>query len=579
MKKIERMSKMGLEPQKIGLVNRRLPALICTVLVLATVVVFWQVLNHDFTNYDDDNYVTENRHVQSGLTPANVIWAYSNFKPSYWMPLVWLSFMLDFELYGLNPGGYHLTNLLLHIINTLLLFLIFRRMTGAVWKSAFIAALFALHPLNVESVAWVAERKNVLSTCFWMLTILAYIYYVARPSIKKYLLILLTFTLGLMAKPIVVTLPFVLLLLDCWPLERFQPDQWLGSNHSPRSKSSSAPERRTSSLRLVLEKTPLFVLATIVGVMTFLAQQSSGAAKSMGQYPLTDRIANAVVSYASYMGKMIWPQNLAVFYPHPGNSLPVWQITGAALLLISVSFVVMRSARQYPYFLVGWLWYLGTLVPVIGLVQSGDQGMADRFTYVPLIGLFIMITWGASELLKTWRHRGMILAVTASTLLLTFAICSALQVRYWKNDTTLFTHALEVTENNFLAQNNLGAAMAREGRLDEAIVHFGEALRISPNYVRAHYNLGLALAKKGRLDEAIVHYSEALRLEPDYPDALNGLGVALARQGRIEEAIVYFAAALKINPDYAPARSNLDLALQKMAKKTETAGGEQNSGP
>jgi len=553
--------------------------LICLLLVLTILIVFRQVVNYDFTNYDDDNYVTENRHVQNGLTRANVIWAYSNFKPSYWMPIVWLSFMLDFDLYGLNPRGYHLTNMLLHMANTLLLFLIFKKLTGAVWKSAFIAALFALHPLNVESVAWVAERKNVLSTFFWMLTILTYIYYVARPSIKKYVLIPLTFTFGLMAKPMVVTLPFVLLLLDYWPLERCQPDQWLNSNHSPRSKSFSAPERRTPTLRLVLEKTPLFVLAAIVCVMTFLAQQSSGATKSMGQYPLTDRIANAFVSYASYIGKMIWPEDLAVFYPHPGNSVPLWQLTGVALLLTCVSILLMRAARRHPYFVVGWFWYLGTLFPAIGLVQSGDQGMADRFTYVPLIGLFIMITWGASELVKTWRHRGMILAVTASTLLLTFAICSALQVRYWENNITLFTHALKVTENNFLAHNNLGAGMAGEGRLDEAIVHFREALRISPNFVRAHYNLGLALAKQGMLDEAIVHYSEALRLKPDYPQALNGLGVALARQGRLEEAIVHFTAALKINPDYAPARGNLDLALQKMAETTKTPGRQQNPGP
>ena len=559
--------------------NRGYEYLICLLLVLTILVVFRQVVNYDFTNYDDDNYVTENHHVQHGLTLANVIWAYTSFKPSYWMPITWLSFMLDFELYGLNPSGYHLTNLFLHIANALLLFLIFKRMTGAVWKSAFIAALFALHPLNVESVAWVAERKNVLSTFFWMLTILTYIYYVARPSLKRYMLIPLTFAFGLMAKPMVVTLPFVLLLLDYWPLERFQPDQWLSRNHLPRSKSYSAPGQRTRTLHLVLEKTPLFVLAVIVSVMAFLVQQGSGAAKSTEQYPLTDRIVNALVSYVNYIGKMIWPKNLAVFYPHPGNNWALWQVGGAFLLLVFVSILVLRTARRHPYFVVGWLWYLGTMVPVIGLVQSGDQGMADRFTYVPLIGLFIMITWGASELVKTWRHRRMILAVTASTLLLTFAICSSLQVRHWKNNITLFTHALNATENNFLAHHNLGSAIARQGRYEEATAHFMETLRISPKHVKAHYNLALALAKQGRLDEAIAHYSDALRLRPDYPEALNGLGVALARQGKLKDAIAHFTAALQVKPDYAPARGNLDLALQKMANTIKTPENHQDPGP
>lgn len=547
------------------------------VLIFATLAVFWQVVNYNFTNYDDDQYVTENRRIQTGLTPQNVAWAFTSVEPSYWMPLVWLSFMLDFELYGLSPSGYHLTNLLLHICNTLLLFLIFKRMTGAVWQSAFIAALFGLHPLNVESVAWVAERKNLLSTFFCMLTILTYIYYVARPSLKRYLLIPLAFACGLMAKPMVVTLPFVLLLLDYWPLERFQPDQWLSSDHLAGSKFDGCSGLGKVALRLVLEKLPLFLLAGAVSIMTFLVQQSSGAAKSIEQYPLTDRIANALVSYVRYMGKMIWPQDLAVFYPHPGNSVPLWQLTGAALLLVCVSIVLLRSARRYPYFVVGWLWYLGTLVPVIGLVQSGDQGMADRFTYVPLIGLFVLITWGAYQLAKAWRHQRMILAVTASTLLLALSICSSLQARHWENNITLFTHALNVTENNFLAHNNLGAAMASQGRYEEAIPHFLETLRISPYHVRAHYNLGLALAKQGKLDEAIAQYSNALRLRPDYPEALNGLGVALARQGKLEEAIEHFTAALRVEPDYGSARGNLSLALQQMAKKTEISGRNQKN--
>jgi tetratricopeptide (TPR) repeat protein len=548
--------------------------LISLLLVCTTLAIFWQIVYCDFTNYDDNQYVTENRHVQNGLTSENVAWAFTSCEPSYWMPLSWLSFMLDFELYGLNPMGYHWTNLLLHIANTLLLFLIFKRMTGAVWKSAFIAALFGLHPLNVESVAWVAERKNVLSTFFWMLTVLTYLYYVARPSLRRYLLIFFTFAFGLMAKPIIVTLPFVLLLLDYWPLQRLQSDQWLNGNGTPRSRSQSHSRQRWSPLRLVLEKVPFFVLAAITSVLTFLVQHNSGAAKSVELFPLKDRIANALVSYVAYIGKMIWPQNLAVFYPHPGSGLPLWQIVGAVLLLAGITILATGVTRRHPFILVGWLWYLGTLVPVIGLVQSGDQGMADRFTYVPLIGLFVIIAWGVPRLMAGWHYGRFALVSSAGTVILLLAICTTMQLRHWKNDTTLFTHALRVTENNFLAHHNLGSALARQGRYEEATAHFMETLRISPNHVTGHYNLGLALAKQGRLDEAIAQYSAALRLKPDYPEALNGLGVVLARQGKLKDAIAHFTAALQVKPDYAPARGNLNLAHQKMAKPTKTPGGQ-----
>jgi len=552
---------------------------ISLLLVGTTLAVFWQVVHCDFTTYDDNQYVTENRRVQTGLTPQNVAWAFTSCEPSYWMPTIWLSFMLDFEIYGLNPSGYHLTNLFLHIANTLLLFLIFKRMTGAVWKSAFVAALFALHPLHVESVAWVAERKDVLSTLFWMLTLWTYLGYVERPAFSRYLLPILFFALGLMAKPMLVTVPFILLLLDYWPLERFQPDQWVSGNGTPNAISQNHPWQKSSSLRLVLEKVPFFVLATITSVVTFFVQHNSGAAKSLELHPLKDRIANGLVSYASYIGKMIWPQNLAVFYPHPGSGLPLWQIVGATLLLAAVFILAIRAARRHPFILVGWLWYLGTLVPAIGLVQSGDQAMADRFTYVPLIGLFIIIAWGVPRLIKGWHYRRIVLISSSGALLLVLAICTTMQLRHWKNDITLFTHALKVTENNFLAHNNLGSAIASQGRYEEATTHFMEALRISPNHARAHYNLALALAKQGRLGEAIAHYSDALRLRPDYPEALNGLGVALARQGKLKDAIAHFNAALQVKPDYAPARGNLDLALEKMAKTTKTPVRHQNPGP
>ena len=471
--------------------------------------------------------------------------------------------MLDCQLYGLNPAGHHLTNVLLHSASTVLLFLVLQWMTGARWRSAFVAALFAVHPLHVESVAWVAERKDVLSTFFWMLTLWAYAWYVFRPTLSRYLLTLLCFVLGILAKPMAVTLPFVLLLLDYWPLNRLALNQQVDDKDSLVDKESFSPDSgRWFATNVIIEKLPFLSIAALTSIVTLFIQQSSGAAKSLFQYPLTDRITNALVSYVSYIGKMIWPQNLAVVYPHPGQSLTMWQAALAGLMLLVISTAVIRVGRRYPYLPVGWLWYVGTLVPVIGLIQSGDQGMADRYTYIPLIGLFIIISWGVSEFVKNWRHRRIVLASTASTLLLILTICALLQVRHWKNDITLFTHALNVTENNFVAHNNLGAALARQGKLKDAIPHFIEALRIFPDYERSHFNLGLARDKQGALDEALVHFSAALQIKPDYPEAHNGLGVALARQGRLEEAIAHFRAALQLQPDNGMARANLDLAIQ-----------------
>jgi tetratricopeptide (TPR) repeat protein len=544
--------------------------IICLLLVLTILVVFWQGVKNDFTNFDDNQYVTENQHVQAGLTWKNLVWAFTTTKAVNWHPLTWLSHMLDCQLYGLNPAGHHLTNVLLHSASTILLFLVLQWMTGARWRSAFVAALFAVHPLHVESVAWVAERKDVLSAFFWMLTLWAYAWYVYRPTLSRYLLTLLCFVLGILAKPMAVTLPFVLLLLDYWPLNRLALNQQVDDKDSLVDKESLSPDSgRWFATNVVIEKLPFLSIAALTSIVTLFIQQSSGAAKSLVQYPLTDRITTALVSYVSYIVKMIWPQNLAVFYPHPGQSLTMWQPALAGLLLVVVSVVLIRAGRRYPYLPVGWLWYVGTLVPVIGLIQSGDQGMADRYTYIPLIGLFIIISWGVSEFVKNWRHRRIVLALTASTLLLILTICALLQVRHWKNDITLFTHALNVTENNFVAHNNLGAALARQGKLKDAIPHFIEALRIFPDYERSHFNLGLARDKQGALDEALVHFSEALQIKPDYPEAHNGLGVALARQGRLEEAIAHFRAALQLQPDNGMARANLDLAIQLVGETTK----------
>jgi len=541
--------------------GRFLTRLVCLLLILATSAVYWHVTGHDFVLLDDDIYVYENRYVQNGLTSDSMIWAFTTTHAGFKIPLTWLSLMLDFELYGLNAGGYHLTSLLLHIANVLLVFFILKLMTGALWRSGFVAALFALHPLHVESVAWVTERKDVLSTLFWLLTIWAYLGYVERPGMKRYLLIIVSFTLGLMAKPMLVTLPFVLLLLDYWPLGRFQ----VGHSADALKATVQAPiksgQPMSAVLSLVWEKIPLFALVAVSSVVTFLAQKSTGALGDFETLPIKIRIANGLVSYVKYLGKMIWPRSLAVFYPHPGHSLPIWKAAGAGLLLLCISILVVRGARRYPYLVVGWLWYIGTLVPVIGFVQAGSQAMADRFTYIPLIGLYIIIAWGVPEIMPRWPHRKLYLASLSTTLFLFLMVLTWKQVQNWKNSISLFEHTLEVTSNNWLCNNNLGVVLDRKGRTDEAIKHYLEALRIKPDYAEAHYNLGVALDGKGRTDEAIKHYLEALRLEPDYVEAHNNLGVAFARKGNVDVALKHFQKALQINPNFSYARDNLKKAL------------------
>ncbi|MGD8995253.1 MAG: tetratricopeptide repeat protein [Syntrophobacterales bacterium] len=532
--------------------TNRLPRLVYLVLIFVTLVVFHQLPSHDFINLDDDILVYENPHVHAGLNKEGIAWAFTTFEAYNYHPLTWLSHMLDCELFGLRPGMHHLTNLLFHLMNTALLLFVLRRMTGALWRSGFVAALFALHPLHVESVAWVAERKDLLSAFFWFLSIWAYARYTERPGLNRYLPVLLFFSLGLLAKPMVVTLPFVLLLLDFWPLGRTQFHQ-AGTDNRPL-------QQKVSVFRLVWEKIPLFALAAISIVVTFAAQQQGGALKSLEAFPLTTRIANALISYLSYIGKMIWPHNLAVYYPHSG-SIPVWQAAGAGLTLICVTVLVIWIARKRPYLAVGWLWYLGTLVPVIGLVQVGSQAMADRYTYLPLVGLFIALAWGVPCLFAGWRHRQSMLAILATIVLVSFTVCTWLQLRHWQNSITLFQHTLQVTTNNHFAHNNLGVALAQDGRLNEAISHYSEALRLKPGAFEVHNNLANALAAQGSVNEAIQHYFEALRLEPDYDKAHNNLGNVLAGTGRGEEAIIHYSEAIKINPDYAGAHYNLANAL------------------
>jgi len=445
-------------------------------LMILTFATFEQVRTYDFINYDDNRYITENQHVQSGLTLEGVTWAFTTTHAANWHPLTWLSHMLDCQLYGLNPSGHHLTNLVFHIASTLLLFLVLERMTGALWRSAFVAALFALHPLHVESVAWAAERKDVLSTFFWMLTMWTYVHYVERPGFNRYLLVLLSFVLGLLSKPMLVTLPFVLLLVDYWPLGRFQFGRLSGDRRSHTPKSSDTGDQKSIVLRLIREKVPFFVLCAISSILTIFAQQKIGALGSLESYTLGSRIANASVSYVRYIEKMVWPRHLAVLYPYQ-QMLPIWKVLGSGLLLVGVSVLVIRAVRKHPYLGVGWFWYLGTLIPVIGLVQVGKQAMADRYTYVPLIGLFVMIAWGVPDLLAGWRFRKVVLSISTGLLLSLLMIVTNLQVKHWQNDITLFEHTLAATSNNFIIHYNLGVAFDRQGKTQEAIAHFAEALR------------------------------------------------------------------------------------------------------
>ena len=504
-------------------------------LFLATFAVYAQVRHFDFVNFDDPEYVTANPHVRAGITPASVVWAFTSGEAANWFPLTRLSHMLDYQMFGLRSGWHHLTNVLLHALAVLLLFAFLNRSTGRRWPSAWVALIFALHPLHVESVAWVAERKDVLSAFFWFLALWSYVR-------RHYWLTLLAFCLGLMSKPMVVTLPFVLLLLDRWPLRQ--------------------PLR--SALRV---KIPMMGLSAAGATAAYLVQRSSGAVREVGQFPLGLRVENAVVSYAIYIVKMFWPARLAVFYPYP-HDLPVWQIALSALLLVGVSMVVLRQRRSRPYLAVGWLWYLGTLVPVIGLIQVGAQARADRYTYLPMVGLSIMLVWGLPEVLKSKvAISGAIVACLACAVL-----CEA-QIQYWRNSETLFRHALDVTSSNYLAHHNLGVAFADEGRFPEAIKQYQAALQIEPNAANVQTDYGNALAKSGRIPEAIEHYEAALRVLPDSPITHNDLANALAAApGSVPEAIAEYQTALRLKPDYEEARKNLAQVQSNAAEMQYSMG-------
>ena len=520
------------------------------ILIVTTLGVYWPVKNYEFINFDDNVYLTSNPIVKRGLSFKNITWALASRHASNWHPLTWLSHMLDVELYGLDPGRHHLTSVLFHVLSSLTLFILLKRMTGSVWRSGFVAALFALHPLQVESVAWVAQRKTVLSTFLGMLTLWSYARYVEEPGGTRYLATLLFFMLGLLAKPMLVTLPFVMLLLDYWPLDRCRPGMPENGNNARKWGIKT---------RLFLEKTPFFVLAAAASIATYLVQREWGAVNSLDMIPLKLRISNTLVSYIAYIIKMIWPQRLAVFYPYPA-AIPMWKVVGASALFAIISLGVIITMKRRPYLLVGWLWYIGTLVPVIGLVQVGAQALADRYAYLTLIGLFIMIAWGVPVFWGKMNLPRIGLYLIAAISLLMLLNGSWFQNRYWRNSIELFSHTLNITSNNFVVHNGLGSALVLKGRTAEAITQFSEALRIKPHYAEAHNNLGVALEVQGRNAEAVEHFSEALRIKPDYAEAYNNIGGAMLRQGRLEEAIHFLDIGLRKNPNYAEAYNNLGVA-------------------
>jgi len=529
--------------------NKTLKVAICIFLMVATFCTYSQIQDHEFIDYDDDIYITNNLNVQAGLTSENFKWAFTTPHFANWHPVTWLSHMLDYQMFGLNAKGHHLTSLFFHIASVLILFIVFSRMTGELWRSGFVAAIFAFHPLNIESVAWIAERKNVLSTLFLLLTIWTYINYTKKPSIKSYSLVSLFFVLGLMSKPMLVTLPFVLLLLDYWPLRRLKFLQERDSSTNLEKKFSKISE----FLQLVLEKIPLFLLTIAASIGTFIVQKSGGALHAMDTISLSARLNNAMISYVKYLEKMLWPEKLAIMYPHPGNAISVWEGVLCGIALLSITIIAIRLVRKAPYFAVGWFWYLGTLVPAIQIVQTGAHSMADRYAYVPLIGIFIIVAWGIPEIISKWRYKEKVLSISGGIIIFILLITTWKQVSHWKNSITVFEHAIRVTDKEYppfaRIRNNLGMALINTQRNEEAISHLKLAIELDPNYADAHNNLGISLFFGHKKEEAISHYKMAIELDPNNANAHYNLGYNLVLKGEIKEAIFHYKMAIKINPD------------------------------
>jgi hypothetical protein len=552
----------------IQLVQKNRSLLIALVLAIATAAAYWQVRNFRFVNFDDAEYVVENSQVNTGLTWQNVVWAFTRYHSCNWHPLTWISHMLDCQIFGMDARWHHCVNLALHVGSTILLFFVLTQATGAIWRSAFVAGAFALHPLHVESVAWISERKDVLSTLFWVLTMWAYLQYARKPSLRRYLVTAFVFALGLMSKPMLVTLPFVLLLMDYWPLRRLSFAEVAPGTTQP--PGGSLWRRLHNPAWLALEKVPLVILAGISSVITLVVQSRTVA--PLGVIALHIRVANACISYTKYIGKMFWPTRLAVLYPHPLDKIQIWPAVVAALLLVAITVLVFTTSRRYRYLAVGWFWYLGTLVPVIGLVQVGAQSMADRYTYVPLIGLFIMIAWGLSDLLAKWQYGRALLTVASPAILLALGILTWFQSAYWRDSLALFAHASATTRDNYMIDNYLGSELRRRGRTEEALVLYERAVQIDPNYARGLNSIAWLLATVDRADlrnpkKAEDYAWRACELtgfkESGYVDTL---AAAYAATGRFSNAISTQELAIDLAPENRKKEMQERLELYKQRK-------------
>jgi len=528
------------------------PALWIGVGLVALVAVVFSPLRHaGFIRLDDAGYVSQNPDVTAGLTWHGLVWAFTTGRGANWHPLTWLSHMLDVQVFGLRPGAHHLVNVAFHAVNALLLFTLLRRATGALYRSAIVAALFAVHPLHVESVAWIAERKDVLSTALWLATMIAYVAWVRAPRRDRYLAVCAGLALGLMAKPMLVTLPFALLLFDIWPLGRTAP----------------GPNRR-SWRALVLEKLPFVLLAAASSVVTFFVQRSGGAVQQLTALPLSIRTENAIVAYVRYLVETVWPSGLTIFYPYP-HAVPAWQVAGSLAALAVLSGLAWASLQRRPYVFVGWCWYLGTLVPVIGLVQVGMQSSADRYTYVPLIGIFIAVVWGVADLASRLAIRRTVLAAATALVVAASAVTAHAQASHWLSDWTVWSHALAVTRDNYIADNAMGVLLVQQGRHDEADADFQEAAHLQPGYAQAHNNLGLAYQRVGKHAEALAEFRLAVQLQPDLPEAQDDLGFALMGEGQTDEAMVHYREAVRLDPGFATAHVNLGFLLATRKQMAE----------
>ena len=521
---------------KINISSQKQKLIVYIFLTLAIFAVLGQVNKFDFINLDDDVYVTENNHIQSGITTDGLRWAFSTTYAEFWHPVTWLSLMFDYQLYGLNPGGFHITNLILHILSTLLLFALFNRMTGAVWKSAFVAALFALHPLRVESVAWIGERKDVLSAFFWMLTLCFYVYYTEKPVIRRYLLVVFSFVCALMSKSMVVTLPLIMILLDYWPLSR--------------CRMGIEPQKNNLVLWQVKEKTPFFILSAVFSIITIYVQYRP----HYKPVSLGSNITDASVHFVTYLGKTFWPCDLAFYYPF-SNQLQIWQVTGSILLILVISAAVIVMVKRFPYLFAGWLWYGITILPVIGVIPAGSSTLADRYTYLPSVGIAVMLAWGIPALFRREDIRKKILFPATIISLAILSVLTWVQCGYWRDSIKLFSHTL-VKKDNALAYNSRGGAYADMGQHQLAIEDYSKAISMKPSYAGALYNRGTSYSKTGQYLLAIEDFNKTVMVNPYYTEAYNNRGIAYAQLGQYQLAIYDFSKTIKLQPDYVNAYNN-----------------------